>query len=274
MALFTAIERESIKDFFVKLTQNNDNNLSLILVGSGATGFTDELSELDFYVVIDADENISKTMTYVYEGINKHMQIIAFQQMLQRGLQVYILENYLEIDIGYATIDKVTARRGRWKIIFDKIGSIEDDMKKSWEQNSKGNRGKTHYVNMDEKLSEYAGDIWHYLFGAALAIKRKEFWRGIGEMDIARNMLIEIKGLRLSLEAKRYRDVDNFPSADLSAVHKTIPSCLSQEKLTENLYCLVGAIYDELEMHYEKFIVIKRRQVEEYIDSIKLVRNL
>jgi len=56
MDLFSVAEREEIKGFFINLAQCNDNILSVILVGSGAVGFTDELSDLDFCVVIDAME--------------------------------------------------------------------------------------------------------------------------------------------------------------------------------------------------------------------------
>jgi len=150
-------------------------------------------------------------MDYIHSGIKKYIPVIAYQQMLKRGLQVYLLDNYLELDIGYVTIDMVVARRGRWKVMFDKAGTVDEDMIKSWEQSSKDNRGKTSSVNMDEKLSNYVSEIWHYLFQAAIAIKRGEYWRATREMYIVGNMIIELKGLRHSLETKRCRDVDKFP---------------------------------------------------------------
>jgi len=268
MSLFTIAGRKEMKNFFLQLAQYNDDILSVILVGSGSVGFTDELSDLDFCVVINNDENLEKTMNYIQDGIRKHSPIIAFQQMLHRGLQVYILDNYLEIDIGYVTIDRVYARRGRWNVLFDRVGTVNNDMEKSWKQNLNDNRGKTFSVNIDEALAEYAGEIWHPLFCATVAIRRGEFWRAIGEMDMARNILIELKGLRHSLETKRYRDVDRFPADELVAIHKSMPTCLSSEKMTEALCHLVEAIYDELEAHCKKYIIIDRKQVKEYISYI------
>jgi len=268
MSLFTVQDREDVKDFFLNLTQHNDNIISLILVGSGSIGFTDELSDLDFCIVVDNEDNIEKTMDDIISGIRNNYQVIAFDQILQRNLQVCILNNFLEMDIGYVSIDSVTARRGRWKVLFDKSETVDYAMKKSWESNSKENHGKTDNVDINDTFAEYASGIWHPLFYAAVAIKRSEYWRSIGEMDIARNMLIELKGYRYSLETKRYRDVDNFPNDDLMAIHKSYFTELSQVNLLEKLYYLVDIIYDELETYCEKHIVINRHQVVEYITGV------
>jgi len=272
VSLFAVHERENVKDFLINLAERSGNILAAILVGSGSVGFTDELSDIDICLVVDSDENIEKAMDYMSFGIREYFQVAEFVQMLQRGLQVYLLDNFLELDVGYMPINNVTARRKRWKVVFDKAGTVDNDMKASWEKAQQENSVKT--LESDKNLVSLAGDVWHYLFHAAVAIKRDEYWRSIGEMDIARNMLIELKGFRYSLSTKRYREIDNFPCDELAVIQKTLPSCLSQKSLLDNLYCLVDAVYDELEAYCSKYIVITRQQVMEYIKCVSSLITL
>jgi len=268
MGLFTTADREAINNLFVDLAYKNQDIASVILVGSGSVGFTDKLSDLDFCVVVNKKENIENVMDSVCADIKEHLRILYLSQMPKRGLQVYLIDNYLELDVGYVSIDNVTARRERWKVVFDKVGTVDSDMRKSWERSSKENLGKTHSVDLDKMLEEISIGIWHPLFYAALAIKREQYWRCVGEMEIARNQLIELKGYRYSLETKRYRDVDKFPTHDLTLLQETFALCFSQRDLFNSLNCLVDAIYDELEVYCEKHIIVNRHNVKEYIKSV------
>ena len=75
--------------------------IALVAVGSGAFGYIDGLSDLDMVVAVDSDENMEAVMKFVNSQLNKKLNFIYFKQALQRRLQVYLCDNYLEIDIGY-----------------------------------------------------------------------------------------------------------------------------------------------------------------------------
>jgi len=243
------------------LAKASEDIIAAILVGSGAVGFLDEYSDLDFYMVVNREENIEKAMHYISGGINEQLQLLRFAQLEDRKLQVHLTSNFLEIDIGYVSFDQISALRKQWKVLFDKTGTVDAAMCRSWEQRYKEPQA-------GETVADYAGKAWHFLFHAAVAIRRGQVWRSVAEVDIARNMLIELMGLRHSLETKRYRAVDRLPAEDLSLLEKTLATCLSRKALSECLNCLVEATYDELEAYPGIQIPVGRQQVREYIQAV------
>ena len=57
--------------------------------------------DLDFVIAIDSDENMKKVMAYVRSQLDKNLNFIYFRQIPQKKLQIYLNDNYLEIDNGY-----------------------------------------------------------------------------------------------------------------------------------------------------------------------------
>jgi len=261
MALFTTADRKNVMDEIIAFTEKNEHIMALIAVGSGAFGYIDELSDLDMFVAIDSDENLELVMAYVAAQLNERLRFIYFKQMPQRKLQVYMSENYLEIDIGYGAYASAAATRKNWKVLFDKTGTMNEIMRSTWEENEKNFQTNEY----DTKLAECSG-VWHYLMHSAVAIKRRQYWRAVAELEFVRNLLIGLLGCRYSLETKRGRDLDKLPENELTALKKTLVSNLTQDALWLNLAALTDAVYTELERYGERArITVNRRQVNEYI---------
>ena len=266
MALFTPADRKSIMDYIVSFTEQNEHIVALVAVGSGSFGYTDELSDLDFVVAIDSGENLDIVKDSVANELSKKASIIYFKQDPDIPLQVYLCDNFLEIDIGYGVYTDAAATRAHWKVLFDKTGTVQEAMQTSWEK-----------TKNDPKIDEYAkallecsDRVWSNLMHGAVAIKRKQYWRAIAELDIARNFLVKLLGLRYSLDPERGRDVDKLPEFELHALKKTLVRDFSQESLWSNLTCLTNAIYAELERtEKQACIKINRQQVNEYINACR-----
>ena len=134
MAMFHEIERRDVMDYIVSVAEENEHIVALITVGSGAFGYTDALSDLDMVVAIDKDENMEYVMDYIHAQLNKRLNFIYQKQALERRLQVYVSDHYLEIDIGYGAYTSAAAIRKDWKVLFDKSATVDEMMKKSWEK--------------------------------------------------------------------------------------------------------------------------------------------
>lgn len=266
MPLFSITDRKNVMDYIISFTEQNEHIVALIAVGSGSYGYIDELSDLDMVVAIDSDENLETVMEYVSSQLNKRLNFIYFKQMPQRRLQVYLADNYLEIDIGYGAYTNAAATRKNWKVLFDKSGTVDEAMRTSWEKNEK--TPKTN--ELDKKLAECSDVVWHNLMHSAVAIKRRQYWRAVAELEIARNLLIELLGFRYSLETKRGRDVDKLPEAELTVLKKTLVTSFTQDALWSNLFALTDAVYTELERYGERVnITVNRQQVNEYINACR-----
>lgn len=266
MAVFNITDRKNIMDYILSVTEPNEHITALIAVGSGAFGYIDELSDLDMVVAVDSDENMEAVMKFVNSQLNKQLNFIYFKQALQRRLQVYLCDNYLEIDIGYGAYTSAAAIRKDWKVLFDKSGTVDDMMKKSWEKRE--SEPKTDRYN--KKLVECSDAVWHNLMHAAVAIKRRQYWRAAAELELARSLLIGLLGCRYSLETGRNRDVDQLPEAELSVLKKTLIPDFTQDAFWRSLTALTDAVYTELERFSEQACIsVNRRQINEYINACR-----
>jgi len=55
-----------------------------------------------------------------------------FSQIPKKGLQVYLTDSYLEIDIGYGDYTCAAANRKHWKVLYDKSGTVDKAIHDSW----------------------------------------------------------------------------------------------------------------------------------------------
>lgn len=261
MAVFNASERAAIVDNIIEFTKQNEHIIALIAVGSGSYGYIDELSDIDFVIAIDQDENMDIVMDYVAEQLNKRLHFLYFKQVQERRLQVYLSDQYLEIDIGYGAYTRAAAIQKDWKVLFDKSGTVDEAMRSFW--NWYGKAPKTE--ELDKKLFECSDTVWHYFMHAAVAIKRGQYWRAVSDLELARNQLIGLLGLRYSLDMNRGRDVDKLPKEELAALKRTLVSELSREELLSCLDVLIDAVYTELERYGERACIkVNRQQIIEY----------
>lgn len=266
MAVFNVIDRKNMMDYIISFTEQNEHIIALIAVGSGSFGYIDELSDLDMVVAIDSDENMETVMEYVASQLNKRLNFIYFKQMPQRRLQVYLSDTYLEIDIGYGAYTSAAATRKNWKVLFDKTGTLDEVMRSSWEKHERDPKTEEH----NKQLAECSDVVWHNLMLSAVAIKRRRYWRAVAELDLARNLFIELLGCRYSLDTSHGRDVDKLPEAERNVLKKTLVSSFTQDALWLNLVALTDAVYTELERYRERACIkVNRQQVNEYINACR-----
>lgn len=267
MSLFSVEERKRIMDYIISFTKSYEHIVALVAVGSGSYGFYDELSDLDFVIAIDSNENMEMVMEYVKSQLDKCLNYIYFKQSPQKRLQVYLSDNYLEIDIGYGAYTSAAATKKHWKVLFDKSETVEKAMRASWEGKI-ANENETN--ELSQRLAECSDSAWHNLMLAAVAIKRGQYWRAYTELEFVRKWLIELLCYRYSLDSDRNREVDKLPEAELSVLNKTLVSSLNKDALWRSLDALVDAVYTELESYGERAcIIVNRQQVNEYINACR-----
>jgi predicted nucleotidyltransferase len=273
VALFTPSDREAIKnDLVSSLTANPDIN-AVILVGSAVKGYTDELSDIDIMFVVSSEAGIISVMAAISEEIKTRYNILCFASLNERRLQVYLLDNYLELNLSYRTLETLEAKSASWQVLYDKTDLVDAIMRATFEKFDEANRisAKNNYQS---KLAEYSEQIWHYLFHAIAAINRGRFWKAVKELEYVRNIIIELKGLRYSLSMHRNSEVDKIPQDELELLQKTLPSLLTKEALTVHLKHLITAVYNELEINQPNtYITVSRQQAVEFLTQALNVKS-
>ena len=241
--VFSVQDRQTAFEYILSAARQCEKIISLIQVGSGANGYHDERSDLDFVIALDSDESMPEVMEYMRRKISAKYQLAFFTQDESRHLQNYILSDLLEIDIGYGGYEHAAAWKPAFKVLFDHSGTVEEKMVQSraWMDDRI-------YGDKQKKDMEQARNVvWFFLMHAAVAIHRGKCFRAVGEMEAARAMYIDLLGDRYRLESGRNREIDNLPEAEKAAIRTTYADRESPAELWTALLNLTALIYKELE---------------------------
>ena len=190
--MYTELDREKILNQIIDNFKNRDEVLSIILIGSGAIGFRDKLSDLDLAIVIDNLDTLENIFSQTAKEINGVGTIKIQTDMLNRQLQVFLLNNYLEIDIGYYTLNNLYAKRKNYKVVFDKTNKVKKIMDDSWNQIKDLNKGTTEKINMKELISYIDSILWYNVIHCVTAHYRKNKYKCYYELNEIRNIAIDL----------------------------------------------------------------------------------
>lgn len=259
--IFNISDRQNTFDFIQDVTKECEKIVALVQVGSGAKGYTDEHSDLDFVIALDKNESMLSAMDYIHQKISEKYDVVYFSQEEEKHLQCYVLSNLLEIDIGFGCYERAAAWKPAFKVLWDTTGVVEEKMIKSreWMDNvTFGDKQK-------KDISTACDMVWARLMHASVAIKRGNFFRAIGELDFARKIYIDLLGDRYRLESGLNREIDKLPESEKTAIKSTFVASEKPEDLWTALKNLTELIYKELEGND---VAVTKEMLEEYYLSL------
>jgi hypothetical protein len=126
-----------------------------------------------------------------------------------------LLTNFLELDIGFLGFKDLFAKRGRWKVIFDRSDQIEEIMRSSWE-----NRIVT---GPEAEYRRLLDSIWHYITHVAISVSRGHNWRALHYLETVRTRAIELACIRRGFDPHHFRPVHLLPPEFQVELQETLP---------------------------------------------------
>ena len=241
--IFDVKDRQEVFEYILSITGKNPKIVSLVQVGSGAYGYHDEKSDLDFVIALDTDSSMSEVMDYMRDNISSKYDIQYCKKSEASHLLVIVLSNLLEIDMGFGGYEYAAARKPEYKVLYDNTGVVEEKMDKSreWMDDSI-------YGNKRQNDIETARDsVWARMMHAAVAIYRNNFFRAIGELDYIRRVYVDLLGDRYKLESGCNHDMDKLPDEAKSDLKSTLVYSEDPKDLWTSLLNLTTFVYKELE---------------------------
>ena len=248
---YSPVTRDAILDRLLTALQSDKRVTGLLVVGSGAEGFEDIYSDIDLCAVTTLAEDVKPASQEWGVKIREMLPMFHYLEIVRASnvyLWVFLLENFLEIDLCFLCLDDLHARRKRWKTVLDRSGRIENIMQASWE-----NRPKP---NLEEAYRSRLSSILHYIIHVAIAAQREQPWRAIYELEQIRNQTIELRGLRDELETKRFRHVDQMSEDFLMCLEQTLVLSLSKVDIMRALQAATACFFREAR-HYDKMLNLK-----------------
>ena len=221
--IFSIEDRKSTLDYILSTAKDCPKIVSLVQVGSGAEGFHDEKSDLDFVIAYDNNESMTEVMDYMHNKISENYNLLFYTQSEEKHLQVYVQSRTTMDERIYGSKQKKDLETAR----------------------------------------NYA---WTHLMHAAVAIKRNNYFRTVGELEFVRKIYIDLLGDRYKLESAVNREIDNLPDYEKETIKSTYITDDSKETLWACLINLTDLIYKELE---GSSMPISKEMLVEYYNDLK-----
>jgi len=236
---FTAESRQKTLDSVLEALEADERVIGVIVVGSGAAGFDDDLSDIDLCVVAsDEDaESVFRDWRGRFEGL---LPVVHCSEVIYGpGSYLYalLLDGFLELDAGFMALGKLSAKRERWRVAFDRSGRIEEIMRRTWAERREPDM-RTEYLRR-------ADGIWHMIMQIGQAIRRGHKWRAVNYIEMIRSRTVELAGLRLGLNAGHYRQVHGMPAEFLDALQATLPTSTDDAELLRAWEAAVICFFQE-----------------------------
>lgn len=264
MIMFNSVERQDILDTLIDMFKSRDDISTVILVGSASYGFRDEYSDIDLALVYNDNYHMDSVFQKTFDDINSKYNVSVCLNQFGRSLQVVLLDNYLEIDIGYHTIDSLCARRGEYKVVYDTTNRAQEIMDCSWNDNKDKNMGTTSNVDMGNELFRTDANLWYNIIHTVNAFNRGEKYRCYFEVDELRSNVISLVGKRNNVETKRFRKVHDLSSNDKTKVDSLFSFPETAEQLN-NLLCIILDMFYEEFAHWEFSPRVEKEFIKTYI---------
>ena len=128
---FSVEDRNQVLNRIIAAMTEDLRICGIVLVGSGAAGFIDEYSDLDFCIVINDSYSLREVFDEWGEKLGSLLPVRLHERVDKSTtnlLHIVLLENYLEIDLGFLHFSHVRATKPLWKVVYDSSGEIEDRM--------------------------------------------------------------------------------------------------------------------------------------------------
>jgi hypothetical protein len=226
MPLFTEEERHDTLEALLGALRQDERLAGVILVGSAAEGFDDRFSDIDLTVVV-ADQypvaDIFSAWITRIAGLFPVVSSFEVNYAENMFLGGFLLDNFLELDIGFLSLRDLFAKRSRWQVAFDRSDQIEGIMRASWEKRSE--------TGLEIEYRRLLDSIWHYISHVTISVARGHTWRALHYLEIVRTRAVEMACIGRGLDPHHFRPVHQLPSEFLDGLQETLLVDTSDEKI-------------------------------------------
>lgn len=228
--LFTPENRKESLNKITNFLKKIDSVEGIILVGSCSSDNPDQWADIDLSIVINPKEKTRQVQKKFTSFAQKNFDLFHFNESKYEEdnyLSLFFLKNYLEIDIGFISFEKIFAKRKKWKILYEKSNIVSKKMQQTWENRET--------IKPDKLLKDKIPSVLYHLRNISVAIKRKKLFRAVKEIEDFRNLCVSLWGNYKKLDVKHFRDADLFDDHFKKLLLKTYPKEISIDELTSAL---------------------------------------
>jgi predicted nucleotidyltransferase len=263
---YSAAERASVQSTLIDRFARDERIEGVLVVGSGAHGFADEYSDVDLAVILREGDPASFALEWAARLESALPVVHRFGD--DRGEAGYVigllLENFLEVDVGFLRLDQMAERGMPWAIAFDRAGDVERRQRSLEPASEDAERAYRRIVD----------GIWHWITHGRVAIARGNVLLALADLDEVRAGLVRTAAIRCGIGNRKH--FDRLPRQVRDRVEESLPRSLDPQELTRALAAAAQAFFAEaraLEADLGLDIAARLESVVlEYLDQFERIR--
>jgi hypothetical protein len=103
----------------------------LVVIGSGAVGFRDDLSDVDLIAAVASGLDPETVGDELARDLRSSLPLYRYIQTPPAralGIHVFLLDGHIELDLSFVSTAELRATTDRWRIVFDREGLVARQM--------------------------------------------------------------------------------------------------------------------------------------------------
>ena len=209
-----------------------------VLVGSGSFGFKDRYSDIDLAVLVGDEGKLDEVYVDWWGRVHAAFPVIDAWKEKPRRLYGFLLDRFLELDIGFQGPTGLYERKPEWRVLFDKRGNIPSLMK------PRPKLTEDQAAAHDKRMQ----DSWYHVLHCVNSIQRGQPLRASFFVAFLRDEAILMAGLNRGLRTDTrsyFADADKLPEDVKARILDCFSASMEPAELLRALNAVVVVYYDE-----------------------------
>lgn len=228
MAIFTAEERERLREELVSAAQNDPNVGGAAHTGSAASSRLDRWSDIDLALCLEPGASYDQVVSgwtdrmYQQHGAVAHVDVMRGATLFR----VFLLKNTMQVDIAFWSAEEFGAIGPTFQLIFGEA--------------------KPPRTAPPSNPQALIGMAWLYALHVRSSLERGRLLQTEYMLSGMRNHVFELACLRCGVVAHQGRGLDDLPCAEQDAVATCLPSSLEPSALRRAFQYTMEALVREI----------------------------
>ncbi|MBS4219856.1 hypothetical protein KHA96_16195 [Bacillus sp. FJAT-49711] len=213
---------------------------SLLLVGSGSSGFRDELSDLDLLIVVKNSEDAGLIHDRLKEYIHQHFHVLkkkVYRHEEDIFVTCFFFDDFLELDLGVWSKSKLRATKPHWKVLFDREN---DEIDRLLEESLSSLNASEINAAVKDSLSF----IWQFFRSAAVALKRQQYIKALKDIDFIRDQIIRLLCIQNGINYDFDKSIDHLDSPFTPKLKRTYEVKMNDKSIKTVLFEIMDLYFD------------------------------
>jgi hypothetical protein len=213
VAIYTADDRERLRDELVSVAQSDPNLCGAAHTGSAASARLDRWSDIDLALCLKPDAAHDQVVTDWTDRLYRQYGAVAHVDVMRGAtlFRVFLLSNTLQVDIAFWSAQEFGAIGPNFRLIFGESKPLRP--------------------GPPSNPRALIGMAWLYALHVRSSLARGRVLQTDYMLSGMRNHVFELTCLRCGVTAQQGRGLDDLPVSERDAAAKCVPRSLNNSEL-------------------------------------------